>query len=1054
MTARVTVATRTKNRPLLLRRALESVLSQTFEDFDLVVVNDAGDQAALDALLEPYLERAAGRLRVVTNEVSNGREAAMNDGFRDSNADYLVLHDDDDTWAPDFLEKTVAYLDEHADDAGVATRTEVVFERIEGDSVVEESREVLADDSHAVTLIGTMRRSTVPPISFLFRRSAYLEVGEFDGSLPVLADWDFLLRLLAKHTVGFIGGRSHAFWHQRLASLGPDGNSVVIAADEHSDYGTIIRDRYLRKAFQGEGEGGLGQSLLVTSLFDDMERSSAESRRQASEFSQVAQLKQAEALEVTKVALLQEVARLQQQQVEVLRSLDALYGIAAVALPVVNGARRIGRPVAKTFRAGKKLVSGVGALARAGTRIALSKRQVTKAPDGGGAQHSEGALAVRAETVTTPMPPIAAGRPRADARLNGKKPKRVAFYLFFDPEGQVDDYVVHKLSALREHVEHILVVSNSPISDEGKRRLATVADTVLERENKGFDVWGYKEAQEHFGWERLAEYDELILLNYTFFGPIFPFSELFDRMDAQDVDFWGITSHEAVTPHPHHGVGSMAGHIQSHWIAVRREMFLSDEYRSYWTDMPMITSYFDSIDRHEGRFTSHFASLGFVYELAFPSGDYPSQHPIFDNISLMLDDRLPILKRRIFFHDPDYLDRQAIIGRDVTDRLEEAGFPLDLIWSNVVRSAKPRVLHTNFSLLEILPDLEERDENGREILDRDQLGRTAVVVHLYYDELIDEIIDHAARVPGEVDLFITTTDETKRAAIRAAVDRRGWTERTEVRLVESNRGRDISAFFVGCADVLTDERYEFIVKIHGKKSVQDGWNAGQWFKRHLLENLLPNEGYAANLFALFQKHGTLGLVVPPVVHMGYPTLGHAWFLNKGPAGKLLRQLGVSTPLDDSTPVSPYGSMFIARREALRPIVDAGFTWDDFPGESGYQDGTLAHVLERIVSYAAHGEGFHTRTVMNARMAAISHTFLEYKLQELASFVPYGHAIEQVPYLTDVLGGGPGAAPSPLGALKRYVQDRNPASAQALRPAYAVARKVYGQVRAAGNGRPV
>ncbi|PPF82490.1 hypothetical protein C5E07_12315 [Pseudoclavibacter sp. RFBJ3] len=1050
MTARVTVATRTKNRPLLLRRALDSVLSQTFADFELVVVNDAGDAEALDALLEPFLERAAGRLRVVTNVVSNGREAAMNDGFRDSDADYLVLHDDDDSWAPDFLQKTVDYLDAHAEDAGVATRTEVVFERVEGDTVIEESREVLADDAHAVTLIGTMRRSTVPPISFLFRRSAYLEVGEFDGSLPVLADWDFLLRLLTRHTVGFISGEPLAFWHQRLASLGPDGNSVVIAADEHSDYGTIIRDRYLRKAL--DGGGGIGPSLLVTSLFEDMERSSAESRRQASEFSQVSQLKQAEALEVTKVALLLEIAKLEQQQRDVLQSLDVLHTVAEVALPVVNGARRAARPVAKTVRAGKKVASGIGSLVRAGARVALKSRRGAGAGDGA-AVHEAGVVSIRPEIVNTPMPLVAAGRPREDARLQGKTPRRVAFYLFFDPEGQVDDYVLHKLTALREHVEHIFVVSNSPISDEGKARLATVADTVLERENKGFDVWGYKEAQEHFGWDRLAEYDELILLNYTFFGPIFPFGEMFDRMDAQDVDFWGITSHEAVTPHPHHGVGSMAGHIQSHWIAVRRDMFLSDEYREYWADMPMITSYFDSIDRHEGRFTSYFASLGFVYELAFPSEDYPSQHPIFDNISLMLDDRLPILKRRIFFHDPDYLDRQAIIGRDVTDRLERAGFPMDLIWSNVVRSAKPRVLHTNFSLLEILPDLEERDATGRELLERTQLGRTAVVAHLYYDELIDEIVDHAARVPGEVDLYVTTTDETKRAAIREAVARRGWGDRSDVRLVESNRGRDISAFFVGCADVLRDERYEFIVKIHGKKSVQDGWNAGQWFKRHLLENLLPSEGYAANLFALFQKHGTLGMVFPPVIHMGYPTLGHAWFLNKGPAGKLLRQLGVSTPLDDSTPVSPYGSMFIARREALRPIVDAGFTWDDFPGESGYQDGTLAHVLERIVSYAAHGEGFHTRTVMNTRMAAISHTFLEYKLQELASFVPYGHAIEQVPYLSDVLGGGPGVAPSPLGALKRYVAEQNPASARALRPAYAVARKVYAQVRSAGGGRP-
>ena len=63
---------------------------------------------------------------------------------------------------------------------------------------------------------------------------------------------------------------------------------------------------------------------------------------------------------------------------------------------------------------------------------------------------------------------------------------------------------------------------NGDLTEQGRERLESVADTVWVRENVGFDVWGYKSALEHFGQERLAEYDELILMNYTWFGRCAP----------------------------------------------------------------------------------------------------------------------------------------------------------------------------------------------------------------------------------------------------------------------------------------------------------------------------------------------------------------------------------------------------------------------------------------------------------------------------------------------------------------------------------------------------
>lgn len=167
-------------------------------------------------------------------------------------------------------------------------------------------------------------------------------------------------------------------------------------------------------------------------------------------------------------------------------------------------------------------------------------------------------------------------------------PKRAAIYLFFDERGIVDDYILFKLSELRKHVGNIFVISNSPLDAEARSRLEPVADIVRERQNVGYDVWGYKDALEQIGWDALAAFDEVILMNYTFFGPIFPFSEMFDAMDARQCDFWGISGHREIIPNPYTGKGSLPLHIQSHFIAIRQPMLSSPEFRSYWDQMPMI----------------------------------------------------------------------------------------------------------------------------------------------------------------------------------------------------------------------------------------------------------------------------------------------------------------------------------------------------------------------------------------------------------------------------------------------------------------------------------
>lgn len=612
--------------------------------------------------------------------------------------------------------------------------------------------------------------------------------------------------------------------------------------------------------------------------------------------------------------------------------------------------------------------------------------------------------------------------------------KRAGIFLFYDPEGKVDDYILGCLGSLQEHMDYLLVVSNSPLDETNRKRLESVSSEVMERKNVGYDVGAYRDGLRHLGWDHMGDYDELVLFNYTFFAPIHPWAGLFERTDKWDTDFWGITEHDEVRPHPFLPKLVMPRHIQSHWIAVRASLSTTKDWRTYWEDMPPIESYNDSIQWHESRFTGYFNALGYRHEVAYNVDDYPSANPVFDNANLLLQDGCPILKRRNLFHNPLHLDRFAIIGADMLEQARAAGYDTDLILSNLARTSKPRDLVTNAGLTWVVPQ-----NASEETYAAAATQKVLAVAHIFYADMAEEILQRLSVLPKGYYLVATTSNEENQAQIRAVMERYGV--EGEVRVVASNRGRDIGAFLVDCNDVLASGKWDIVVKIHSKKSVQDDYNAAQLFKTHLYDNLLNSRAHVANILAEFAAHPALGMVLAPLPHMGYPTMGHAWFTNREPAQAVAKRLGINVPFDKDMPLATYGSMFIARPQALTKLVNAGFKPENFPVEGGYKDGSLAHVLERLMAYAALSEGFYVRPVLAPKWAEVYYGYLEYKLAAVSSFLP-PFTIDQVPYLK--AHGGP--IPNVLASIKVNIMLRQPKVGNALKPAYRLVRKGAATVR--------
>ncbi|SHO45759.1 glycosyltransferase family 2 protein [Desulfopila aestuarii] len=247
MNTTIAIITRTKDRPLLLRRAIESVLNQSEPNWHHVIVNDAGRKADVDSTLLPFLERYNGRLTIIHHPEPIGMEAASNAGISAKQSKYILIHDDDDSLHPVFLSRTKSYLEKSSHNVGgVVTLTTKVDEVIVNNRIKTLKTALYKELAPKIGIGDMARVNQFPPISFLFRRSVIDCIGMYNESLPVLGDWDFNLRLMAQFDVDVIHEPLSNYHHRTSQGDNQMSNSVHEKPNIHIYYDTQIRNQYLR----------------------------------------------------------------------------------------------------------------------------------------------------------------------------------------------------------------------------------------------------------------------------------------------------------------------------------------------------------------------------------------------------------------------------------------------------------------------------------------------------------------------------------------------------------------------------------------------------------------------------------------------------------------------------------------------------------------------------------------------------------------------------------------------------------------------------------------
>ena len=235
----------------------------------------------------------------------------------------------------------------------------------------------------------------------------------------------------------------------------------------------------------------------------------------------------------------------------------------------------------------------------------------------------------------------------------------------------------------------------------------------------------------------------------------------------------------------------------------------------------------------------------------------------------------------------------------------------------------------------------------RLVFDVQPRAKIAVVCHVYYLSLWDEMAEQIAQIPGAFDLYVTITEQPGGADLCERIEHQHPC--AQVRIV-ANHGRDIFPFVSVLNSGILDSYY-LICKLHTKKSPHR--KEGDYWRRKLLFGLLGSPENVADIVRGFNANPKLGLVVADgEIYEGE----RGWKGNRDRSRQLAGNIGVNP--DDYPARFVFASMFWARSSALKPLCALQLSAASFEPESGALDGTTAHAIERLFSIFAMAEGFN------------------------------------------------------------------------------------------------
>ncbi|HBR15685.1 MAG TPA: hypothetical protein DD723_09160 [Candidatus Omnitrophica bacterium] len=209
---KVSVIIPTYNRSDFIGRAIESVLKQTFQDYEIIIVDDGSTDETREIVL--WLSKVNDKIKYFY-QPNKGVSAARNRGLEEAKGEFIAFLDSDDSWAPEKLALQVKILEEHP-------RVGIVYAIM---PMVDEKGESLgATQEHSGNNFKDLivKGGHYPTSAVITRKASFQKAGLFDEAMPILEDIDMWLRIARFYDVHEMRGVTLAYYHRLTGTASRD----------------------------------------------------------------------------------------------------------------------------------------------------------------------------------------------------------------------------------------------------------------------------------------------------------------------------------------------------------------------------------------------------------------------------------------------------------------------------------------------------------------------------------------------------------------------------------------------------------------------------------------------------------------------------------------------------------------------------------------------------------------------------------------------------------------------------------------------------------------
>lgn len=650
MVENVSVIITCYNHEKYIEQCMESVFNQTYRNIKLLVIDDGStDQSAI--IIEKLLGKSPFPDTSFIKQENKGVCLTRNTGLEWNDSEFVLFIDSDNFLESNYIEAMLHQAQ--------TTHTDIVYCDLYD---FESGKNFIS--SHDFELGEFLKNNFIDNCSLI--RSSVIKQARYDEYLnrKFLVDYDFLLQLILKnHAIPSYCRETRLNYRVLQDSISrKDGHQNL---EYYYDVYTYIMHKYLNShpeiVYQAVKDNLFVISNRLTDLVNlhfDLEKYIEELKtRDVENLKSIKELNSKNSvLEVGLEDKNQIINRLHTENQAILHSKSYRLG-NAVMKPAYLLNRFIHNPklVLKVVSRGKNYI------ARHARRFSHTSKYVYR---------------------------LQKDFSRSKSQLS--KSKRYLIFVIFENQKELQEYKFLFIDHLSKFADKTLIISNCELSPDDLRHLKRYGDVHV-RENQGYDTAAFRYGILQAYPELKEDYTELILANDTCIGPISDFAPMFEKMDVQKLDFWGITfgeEQEDITGYNRYNY--IPKHLQSYFLAIKRNMFLDSKFIEYWEALTETNSRDEAIGRHETVFTRYFADLGYRYDAYVHENKDSAMyiHPL-----TMIKLGVPLIKySALSNYDDDQFVWQGLIRQSEVPALLEyveqnSNYPVRLL-NNIIEDIK------------------------------------------------------------------------------------------------------------------------------------------------------------------------------------------------------------------------------------------------------------------------------------------------------------------------------------------------------------------------------